>query len=127
MTIEEIIQVCDLYAQGINELSKLTSQEGYSKEVSELLNASLKSKEDGFNCTHDWIKQYVLNNSQIDLNGKELLYVAQKTAERTKKELINKACEWIEKNKHLHKVLSFKSLITDWDKFIREFRKAMEE
>jgi hypothetical protein len=60
MTREEIIKVCDLYAQGINELSKLTSQEGHSKELSELLSAMLKSKEHGFNCTHDWIKQFVL-------------------------------------------------------------------
>lgn len=73
MTREEIIQICDLYAQGINELSKLTSQEGYSEEVSELLNAMLKSKEDGFNFTHDWIKQYVLNNSQINDNGKRTI------------------------------------------------------
>ena len=65
MTREEIIQVCDLYAQGINELSKLTSQEGYSKEVSELLNAMLKSKEDGFNCAHNWIKQYVLKQLKL--------------------------------------------------------------
>jgi len=60
-------------------------------------------------------------------NGKELLYVAQKTAERTKKEFIRKAREWLENNKHLHKVFSFGSLSTDWDKFIREFCKAMEE
>lgn len=98
MTREEIIQVCDLYAQGINELSKLTSQEGHSEELSELLSTMLKSKEDGFNYTHNWIKQYVLNNSQINDNGKELLYVAQKTAERTKKEVINRACEWLENN-----------------------------
>lgn len=39
---------------------------------------------------------------------------------------INQACEWLENNKHLYKVLSFGSLSTDWDKFIREFRKAME-
>lgn len=51
----------------------------------------------------------------------------QKLTEITKKEIINKACEWIEKNKHFHKELSFGSLSTDWDKFIREFRKAMEE
>ena len=99
MTKEEIIQICDLYAQGINELSKLTSQQGHSEEVSELLSAMLKSKEDGFNSTHDWIKRYVLTNSQINDNGKELLYVAQKTAERTKKEVINGACEWLEKNR----------------------------
>lgn len=43
------------------------------------------------------------------------------------KTMIDKACEWIKNNKHLYKVLSFGSLSTDWDKFIREFRKAMEE
>ena len=32
-------------------------------------------------------------------SGKELLYVAQKTAERTKKELKIKAREWLEDNK----------------------------
>ena len=62
-----------------------------------------------------------------EATGKELLYVTEKTVERTKKELINKACEWIEDYKHLYKVLSSGSLSTDWDKFIREFRKAMEE
>ena len=44
-----------------------------------------------------------------------------------KKELINKACEWLDNNKHLHKELSFGSLSTDWNKFIKEFKKAMEE
>jgi hypothetical protein len=29
-------------------------------------------------------------------NGKELLYVAQKTTDRTKKEIIGKACKWLE-------------------------------
>ena len=135
MTREEIIQVCDLYAQGINELSKLTSQEGYSEELSELLNTMLKSKENGFDYTHDWIKKYVLNNSQINDNGKELLYVAQKTAERAKKEFISKACEWLNKE-----------LFTDWtepnpyydtdvksmsydtkEDLLFAFRKAMEE
>lgn len=43
------------------------------------------------------------------------------------KTMIERACKWIENNKHLYKVLSFGSLSTDWDKFIREFRKVMEE
>lgn len=60
-------------------------------------------------------------------SGKELLCVVHNTAERTKKEFIKKAREWLENNKHLHKVLSFGSLSTDWDKFISEFCKAMEE
>lgn len=53
-------------------------------------------------------------------NGKELLYVAQKTAERTKKEVISKACEWIEKNRNkLSRVNTFG--------FVEIFKKAMEE
>lgn len=116
MTREEIIQVCDLYAQGINELSKLTSQQGYSEEVSELLSAMLKSKEDGFNSTHNWIKRYVLNNSQINNNDKELLYVAQKTAERTKKETINNACDWLLKGGYF----------VNNTETINDFKKAME-
>ena len=48
-------------------------------------------------------------------------------AKYVEQELIEKACEWIKNNKHLHKILWFDSLSTDWDKFIREFRKAMEE
>lgn len=92
MTKEEIIQICDLYAQGINELSKLTSQEGHSKELSELLNAMLKSKEDGFNYTHDWIKQYVLNNSQINDNSKRTIkgFLPTKTLKRIGGLKINK-------------------------------------
>ena len=63
MTREEIIQVCDLYAQGINELSKLTSQEGYSKELNEMLIAMLKSEGHSYTC--DWLKQYVLKQLNL--------------------------------------------------------------
>lgn len=55
-----------------------------------------------------------------ETNGKELLYVAQKTAERTKKEVISKACEWLEKNRNkLSRVNTFG--------FVEIFKKAMEE
>lgn len=40
---------------------------------------------------------------------------------------IDEACEWIKNNKHLYKVLSFVGLNMDWDRFIWDFRKAMEE
>ena len=43
------------------------------------------------------------------------------------KTMIEKACKWLDNNKHLHKELSFGSLSTDWNKFIKEFKKAMEE
>jgi hypothetical protein len=59
-------------------------------------------------------------------NGKELLYVAQNTADRTKKEIISKACEWLKLNTNWD---------DEWDEMgrnidygmIKEFRKAMEE
>ena len=55
-------------------------------------------------------------------NGKELLYVAQKTAERTKKEVISKACEWLgEKNK----MCMYELEMILVDKFINDFKKAM--
>lgn len=43
------------------------------------------------------------------------------------KTMLDKACEWIAKNHHMYKELSFGSLSTDWHKLIKEFRKAMEE
>jgi hypothetical protein len=39
---------------------------------------------------------------KTNANGKELLYVAQKTAERTRKEIISKACEWIKANINIY-------------------------
>lgn len=59
------------------------------------------------------------------VNGKELLYVAQKTAERTKKEIISKACEWLKLNTNWD---------DEWDEMgrnidygmIEDFKKAME-
>lgn len=49
-----------------------------------------------------------------------------KGAKWADKTMLDRACEWIKNNKHLYKELSFGSLSTDWNKFIREFRKAME-
>lgn len=65
-------------------------------------------------------------DENLNSNGKELLYVAQKTAERTKKEVISRACEWLKLNTNWD---------DEWDEMgrnidygmIEEFRKAMEE
>jgi hypothetical protein len=40
---------------------------------------------------------------------------------------VDQACEWLDKNKHFHKELSFGGVSTNWNKFIREFRKDMGE
>lgn len=57
-----------------------------------------------------------------EANGKELLYICQRTGEITKKEMIMKACEWISQ--------SYTSGVLDWkncDSIIEDFKKAMEE
>lgn len=65
-------------------------------------------------------------------SGKELLYVAQKTVERTKKEIINKACEWLKENIDLYAYNSFSRKsgypeIKLTEVFETAFKKAMEE
>lgn len=68
-------------------------------------------------------------------HGKELLYAIQKTGERTKREIINKACEWLENELFEDKAeinpyydYDVKSKTYDFLKdFIVGFRKAMGE
>lgn len=59
-------------------------------------------------------------------SGKELLYVAQKTAERTKKELKIKARQWLEDNKNSYIIDIEGETIVD-DAIIEDFLKALEE
>ena len=59
-------------------------------------------------------------------SGKELLYVAQKTTERTKKELKIKACKWLEEHKDNYITDIEGETIVD-DAIIEDFLKAMEE
>ena len=54
-----------------------------------------------------------------EVNGKELLYVAQKTADRTKKEVISKACEWL---LHQEEMIG----ISFENDFIERFKKELE-
>lgn len=54
-----------------------------------------------------------------EVNGQELLYVAQKTIDRTKKEVISKACEWL---LHQEEMIG----ISFENDFIERFKKAME-
>lgn len=65
-----------------------------------------------------------IRNNRSNSNGKELLYVAQKTAERTKKEIINKACEWLEEK---NKMCMYELEMILGGNFIEDFKKAMEE
>lgn len=59
-------------------------------------------------------------------HGKELLYVAQKTAERTKKEFKIKARAWLEDHKDNYIIDIEGETIVD-DAIIEDFLKSMEE
>lgn len=59
-------------------------------------------------------------------SGKELLYVAQKTAERIKKELKIKARKWLEENKDNYIIDIEGETIVD-DAIIEDFLKALEK
>lgn len=59
-------------------------------------------------------------------SGKELLYVAQKTAERTKKELKIKARQWLENNKDSYIIDIEGETIVD-DAIIEDLLKALEK
>jgi hypothetical protein len=59
-------------------------------------------------------------------NGKELLYVAQKTAERTKKEFISKACEWLEDNLFNYPWYDNEAPNFTINDVMNDFKKAME-
>ena len=59
-------------------------------------------------------------------SGKELLYVAQKTAERIKKELKIKARQWLENNKDSYIIDIEGETIVD-DAIIEDLLKALED
>ena len=59
-------------------------------------------------------------------NGKELLYVAQKSAERAKKEVISKACEWLEENLFDYPWYDNEAPNFSVNDVINDFKKAME-
>lgn len=80
-----------------------------------------KYDEKSFKEAVEWADQHPKRYNQDELCDIQLEMMRQRD-----KRLIAKACKWIEENKHLYKELSFGSVSTDWNKFIREFKKAME-
>jgi hypothetical protein len=59
-----------------------------------------------------------------NLKSKELLYTVQKTAKKTKKKIISKACEWLEEQ---NKMCMYELEMILGGKFINDFKKAMEK
>lgn len=62
---------------------------GHPEEIDEFSSATIKRQAfiDGAKTQKDLDEEY---------NGKAILYVVNKTVERTKKEIIRKACLWLE-------------------------------
>ena len=90
-------------------------------------NDDFKEYYEGFIAGAEWA-------DKTNANGKELLYVAQKTAERTKEEVISKACDWLEDelyevmaepNPYYISDVQSKSY-TSLEVLINDFKKAME-
>lgn len=80
----------------------------------------------GFITGAKWADEHPANEQQ-GLNVKEILYVAQKTAAITKKEIIIKACKWLKDNLSDRIYDRDCYLDTFTELFIEDFRKALEE
>ena len=69
------------------------------------------------------------------ISEKELLHVILKTTEKTKKEIINKACEWLQYElavvtENIENIKEFHTIVArrynDMNSFINDFKKIME-
>ena len=80
-----------------------------------------------------WLKKYEQDNE-----GKALLYAVEKTAERTKKEVIEKAVEWLANKLYVEPIFEYDeddkpinyvcaSSCDSVEEFINEFKQAMED
>ena len=80
-----------------------------------------------------WLKKYEQDNE-----GQALLYAVEKTAERTKKEVIEKAVDWIENKLYVEPIFEYDkddkpinyvcvSSCDSVEEFINEFKQAMEK
>ena len=66
-----------------------------------------------------------LETKEVDeeYNGKAMLHVLEKGVKQGKRELIDRACEWLRDNLHHY----WGSISADPHNFLFDFRKAMEE
>lgn len=104
MILEEAIKHCEKKSCGKNQCAL------EHKQLAEWL-MELKA----------YREEYGRLNNDNKKEGEDLLYTANKVAERTKKEMIDKACEWLEE--HLYEEM-FDLPFNNW---IELFKKAMEE
>ena len=58
-----------------------------------------------------------------EYNGKAMLHVLEKGVKQGKRELVDKACEWLDDNLHHY----WGSISADPHNFLFDFRKAMED
>ena len=74
----------------------------------------------GFIAGAEWADEHPIN-----YDGKAMLHVLNKSAEQAKKQTIEKACKWLQKNADTY--IGVEELAILQDAFFEDFRKAMEE
>ena len=98
----------------------MTKEEKRKEEIQQAAienNRRFAERRIGFIQGAEWSDEHPVN-----YDGEALLYAVNKTAERTKKEVIDKVCEWVKHNYHnyAHNRLGEEYIVND-------LRKAMEK
>lgn len=89
----------------------------------EIINESIKrhprfaDRRVGFIDGAEWMQEQLSKENE----GQALLYAVEKTAERTKREVIEKAVSWIKHHLHLY------AANISYPKLVEDFTKAMEK
>lgn len=101
--------------------------EAYTERANKSVPDLIKTNSNYVECWRNGYIRGASEQKQIDdeENGNALLYAVYKTEERTKREMIDKACEWIKRE--LADPMP-DELYQQWcDDKLTDFRKAMEE
>lgn len=78
---------------------------------------------EGFVRGAEWMQEKMQQTNE----GQALLYAVKKTTERTKREVIKKAVEWLRSNIDKDLVIYNNNTWKHLEPFINEFKQAMEE
>lgn len=102
----------------------MTREEEKLKAADEYVKSRIKQ---GQGMTGDVFPAFIEGIEWADANpdGKMLLHVLNKSAEQAKKQMIEKVCEWLQKNADTY--IGVEGLALLQDAFFEDFRKAMEE
>lgn len=74
MNKDDIIKVCDLYAEGLDYLQNVLSKDAnaYCKELDAILDAELAHRGGGYEYVHNYAKNYVINKLHDSIDAKNV-------------------------------------------------------